>query len=162
MGPVFRQSHKVTREHRARALAAWHGRGEIPFRGCTIWLTGLSGAGKTTLSMALEDFFVSRGIAAYSLDGDNVNFKCMERYPVTHFYEQVRTGLNKNLGFTASDREENIRRAAEVAKLFADAGLICITSFISPFAKDRELARQAHSENNARFFEVYVSTPLEG
>lgn len=82
---------------------------------------GLSGAGKTTISFALEDYLVSHGIPCYSLDGDN-----------------IRHGLNKNLGFSAEDREENIRRVAEVAKLFADAGLVCVTSFISPFAKVRK------------------------
>lgn len=81
---------------------------------------GLSGAGKTTISFALEEYLVSNGIPCYSLDGDN-----------------IRHGLNKNLGFTDADREENIRRVAEVARLFADAGLVCITSFISPFTKVR-------------------------
>lgn len=80
--------------------------------------TGLSGAGKTTIGFALEEYLVSHSIPCYSLDGDN-----------------VRHGLNKNLGFSAEDREENIRRIAEVARLFADAGLVCITSFISPFTK---------------------------
>ena len=88
------------------------------FRGCTIWLTGLSGAGKTTISFALEEYLVSHGIPTYSLDGDN-----------------IRTGLNKNLSFSPEDREENIRRISEVAKLFADGGIVCITSFISPYAK---------------------------
>lgn len=83
-----------------------------------LFVTGLSGAGKTTLGFALEEYLVSHAIPCYSLDGDN-----------------IRHGLNKNLGFTSEDREENIRRIAEVAKLFADAGLVCITSFISPYAK---------------------------
>lgn len=88
-------------------------------------LLGLSGAGKTTIGFALEEYLVSRGIPAYVLDGDN-----------------VRTGLNKNLGFTPEDREENIRRISEVAKLFADGGIVCITSFISPYKKvDRFLAQ---------------------
>ena len=78
----------------------------------------MSGAGKTTISFALEEYLVSRGIPAYVLDGDN-----------------VRTGLNKNLGFTPEDREENIRRISEVSKLFADSGVVCITSFISPYKK---------------------------
>lgn len=81
-------------------------------------VSGLSGAGKTTVSFALESYLVSQGIPAYSLDGDN-----------------VRHGLNKNLGFSPEDREENIRRIAEVAKLFADGGIVCLTSFISPFRK---------------------------
>ena len=81
-------------------------------------LPGLSGAGKTTISFALEEYLVSQGIPSYSLDGDN-----------------VRHGLNKNLGFTPLDREENIRRISEVAKLFADGGIVCLSSFISPFQK---------------------------
>jgi len=86
----------------------------------TCWhaVLGLSGAGKTTVSFALESYLVSQGIPAYSLDGDN-----------------IRHGLNKNLGFSPEDREENIRRIAEVAKLFADGGIVCLTSFISPFRK---------------------------
>lgn len=81
-------------------------------------LLGLSGAGKTTVSMALEEYLVCHGIPCYTLDGDN-----------------IRQGLNKNLGFSPEDREENVRRIAEVAKLFADAGLVCITSFISPYTQ---------------------------
>jgi len=92
------------------------GEGSLVLHFC--FATGLSGAGKTTIGFALEEYLVSHGIPCYSLDGDN-----------------IRHGLNKNLGFTATDREENIRRIAEVAKLFADAGLVCITSFISPFTK---------------------------
>ncbi|VTJ59163.1 Hypothetical predicted protein [Marmota monax] len=104
---------------------------------------GLSGAGKTTISFALEEYLVSHAIPCYSLDGDN-----------------VRHGLNKNLGFSPGDREENIRRIAEVAKLFADAGLVCITSFISPFAKDRENARKIHESAGLPFFEIFVDAPL--
>ena len=89
----------------------------MPVLSCP-FCTGLSGAGKTTVSFALEEYLVSHSIPCYSIDGDN-----------------VRHGLNKNLGFSPGDREENIRRVAEVAKLFADAGLVCITSFISPFTK---------------------------
>lgn len=114
------------------------------FRGCTVWLTGLSGAGKTTIAFELEAFLVSRGIPAYGLDGDN-----------------IRTGLNKNLGFSQTDREENIRRVAEVSKLFADSGQISICSFVSPFADDRELARKIHKDNDLPFFEIYVTTPLD-
>ncbi|KAB1271340.1 Bifunctional 3'-phosphoadenosine 5'-phosphosulfate synthase 2, partial [Camelus dromedarius] len=103
----------------------------------------LSGAGKTTISFALEEYLVSHAIPCYSLDGDN-----------------VRHGLNKNLGFSPWDREENIRRIAEVAKLFADAGLVCITSFISPFTKDRENARKIHESAGLPFFEIFVDAPL--
>lgn len=133
------QSHHVSRDKRGKMLGQRGG-----FRGCTIWLTGLSGAGKTTISFALEEYLVSHGIPTYSLDGDN-----------------VRTGLNKNLSFSPEDREENIRRISEVAKLFADGGIVCITSFISPYAKDRENARQLHIQDHLPFFECYVNTSLE-
>jgi len=134
---VFNQQSHVTRDTRAQL-------GKSGFHGCTIWFTGLSGAGKTTLSFALEEFLVSRGIAAYGLDGDN-----------------IRTGLNKNLGFTPEDREENIRRVAEVAKLFADSGSVSLCAFVSPYKKDRELARRLHQEAGLPFLEVFVDTPLE-
>ncbi|CAH8595169.1 unnamed protein product [Dicrocoelium dendriticum] len=111
--------------------------------GCTIWLTGLSGAGKSTLAFYLEKCLVFHGIPAYVLDGDN-----------------IRTGLNKNLGFSVEDREENIRRIGEVAKLFADANNVCITSFISPFAKDRDASRALHEKAGLKFFEVFVCSPL--
>lgn len=91
----------------------------------------------------MEDFLVSKGIPAYGLDGDN-----------------IRTGLNKNLGFSQADREENIRRVAEVAKLFADSGVISICSFVSPFGEDRDLARKVHKDAGLKFFEVFVDTPL--
>ncbi len=98
-------------------------------KGCTIWLTGLSASGKSTLAFTLEHALMERNRMAYVLDGDN-----------------VRHGLSKNLGFTADDREENIRRIGEVAKLFADAGIITITSFISPYCQDRDLARKIHDD----------------
>uniref|UniRef100_A0A4W4H5Y9 Uncharacterized protein n=1 Tax=Electrophorus electricus TaxID=8005 RepID=A0A4W4H5Y9_ELEEL len=112
---VTYQAHHVSRNKRGQAVGTRGG-----FRGCTVWLTGLSGAGKTTVSMALEEHLVCHGIPCYTLDGDN-----------------IRQGLNKNLGFSPEDREENIRRIAEVAKLFADAGLVCIASFISPYSRVR-------------------------
>lgn len=101
-----------------------------------IFPLGLSGAGKTTISFALEEYLVSHAIPCYSLDGDN-----------------IRHGLNKNLSFTPEDREENIRRVAEVAKLFADAGLVCITSFISPFTKVRN-DEHLQSYEDVRLFTV--------
>ncbi|MFH1417048.1 MAG: adenylyl-sulfate kinase [Planctomycetota bacterium] len=113
-------------------------------RGCTIWLTGLPSSGKSTLGFSLEHALVQRGRLAYVLDGDN-----------------VRHGLNKNLGFSAEDRDENIRRIGEVAKLFADAGAISITSFISPYRADRDRARKLHDEAGLPFIEVFVDTPLE-
>lgn len=114
------------------------------FRGATLWFTGLSGSGKTTLSFALEKLLIQLGIPAYGLDGDN-----------------VRHGLCKNLGFSDDDRTENIRRVAEVSKLFADAGFVTLASFISPFRRDRDSARRTHEEGNLQFFEIYVSTNLE-
>lgn len=107
----------------------------------TIWLTGLSAAGKSTLAFALEKSLVARGCGCFVLDGDN-----------------VRQGLNKNLGFSIDDRSENIRRVAEVARLMNEAGLIVITAFISPFMADRAMARQIVGGDCFR--EVYVSTPL--
>jgi len=107
----------------------------------TLWLTGLSASGKSTLAFALEHKLISEGKAAYVLDGDN-----------------VRHGLNRDLGFSAKDRSENIRRIAEVAKLMNDAGLIVITAFISPFQADRAMARDIIGEKY--FKEVYVSTPI--
>ncbi|XP_014226071.1 bifunctional 3'-phosphoadenosine 5'-phosphosulfate synthase isoform X2 [Trichogramma pretiosum] len=133
------QAHHVSRQKRGETLG--NGRG---FRGCTVWLTGLSGAGKTSIAFQLEAFLVDNGIPAYGLDGDN-----------------VRTGLNNNLGFSPEDRRENIRRVAEVAKLFADSGQICLCSFVSPFEEDRAMARQIHKDFDLPFFEIFVDTPLD-
>ena len=113
-------------------------------KGCTIWFTGLSASGKSTIAVALEQVLINRGHAAYRLDGDN-----------------VRMGLNKNLGFSAEDRAENIRRIGEVCKLFADSGMITLSSFISPYEADRKAARDLHDEANIDFIEVYVNLPLE-
>jgi len=111
-------------------------------RGCTVWLTGLSGSGKSTIAVDLEKRLWERGVRAYILDGDN-----------------IRHGLNKNLGFSPADRTENIRRIGEVAKLFTEAGLIVFTSFISPYRADRDLVRAIHDPG--RFLEVYVAASLE-
>ncbi|KAG7271109.1 hypothetical protein CRUP_005662 [Coryphaenoides rupestris] len=137
---VVYQAHHVSRNKRGQVVGTRAG-----FRGCTIWLTGLSGAGKTTISFALEEYLVANAIPCYSLDGDN-----------------IRHGLNKNLGFSSSDREENIRRVAEVSRLFAEAGLVCITSFISPFTKDRDEARKIHASAGLPFFEIFVHAPPGG
>jgi len=136
---VTAEKHLVSRSKRGEVLGSRGG-----FRGCTIWFTGLSGAGKTTIAFALEEYLVARGIPAYGLDGDN-----------------VRTGLNKNLGFAPEDREENIRRVGEVAKLFADSGVVALCSFVSPYKKDRELGRQLHKDVGLPFFEIHVATSLE-
>jgi adenylylsulfate kinase len=113
-------------------------------RGATLWFTGLSGSGKSTTAFTLEHALVQQGHLAYVLDGDN-----------------IRHGLNKNLGFSAADREENIRRIGEVAKLFADAGLLVMTSFISPYRKDRDAVRALHEAAKLPFIEVHVATPIE-
>ena len=110
--------------------------------GAVVWLTGLPGSGKSTLAMALERALFNLGWQAYTLDGDN-----------------VRQGLNADLGFSPDDRQENIRRIGEVAALFADAGTICITAFISPYREDRARARAAAGQR--RFFEVHVNSGLE-
>ncbi|PIC34760.1 hypothetical protein B9Z55_014317 [Caenorhabditis nigoni] len=133
------QEHTISREERAAAVGKHEG-----FRGCTIWFTGLSGAGKTTISFALERTLNKLGIPCYGLDGDN-----------------IRHGLCKNLGFSKEDRQENIRRVAEVAKLFADSGMICLAAFISPFQEDRLDARKIHESENVKYIEVHVNTSLE-
>ncbi len=111
-------------------------------QGKVIWFTGLSGSGKSTIANALEKELHAQGKHTYILDGDN-----------------IRQGLNNDLGFTDADRVENIRRVAEVAKLMFDAGLIVMAAFISPFRAEREMARKLIGEKN--FVEVYVDTPLE-
>lgn len=112
-------------------------------QGTTLWFTGLSGSGKSTLAFTLEHKLVSAKYKSYVLDGDN-----------------IRHGLNNNLGFSDADREENIRRVGEVSKLFADAGLIVLSSFISPFRRDRQLVRKIHEDSDLNFIEVYIDTPL--
>jgi len=123
----------VTRQERQRLLGQ---------RGATIWLTGLSGSGKSTVAMAAEKQLLERGRLAYVLDGDN-----------------VRHGLNQNLGFSPEDRTENIRRIGEVAKLFTDAGVLVFTSFISPYRADRDRVRSIMDEGD--FLEVYVSADVD-
>lgn len=131
-GDLTRVAHQVGRAERRQRYG---------HEGAVVWLTGLSGSGKSTLAMGLEAQLLARGYACYTLDGDN-----------------VRHGLNANLGFSPEDRTENIRRVGEVAALFADAGLICITAFISPYRQDRALARVAAGEE--RFHEVYIKADL--
>jgi adenylylsulfate kinase len=111
-------------------------------RGVTVWLTGLSASGKSTIACILERVLLERGKLAYRLDGDN-----------------VRHGLNKNLGFSADDRVENIRRIGEVAKLFTDAGVMVIASFISPYRADRDAVRASLAAGD--FVEVYVRISVE-
>ena len=112
-------------------------------KGVTVWMTGLSASGKSTIACILEQMLLHKKKHAYRLDGDN-----------------IRMGLNKNLAFSAEDRAENIRRIGEVAKLFTDAGVIAITSFISPYRKDRDAVRA--NMKPGEFVEVYVNVSLEG
>ena len=109
---------------------------------CVLWFTGLSGSGKSTIANAFSSFLFKEGISEYVLDGDN-----------------IRHGLNRDLGFSDEDRSENIRRIGEVAKLFVDSGAIVTTAFISPFRSDRQLVRDLFDENE--FIEVYVHCPIE-
>ena len=111
-------------------------------KGVTVWMTGLSAAGKSTIACILEQMLLHRRKHAYRLDGDN-----------------IRMGLNKNLGFSAEDRAENIRRIGEVAKLFTDAGVIAITSFISPYRKDRDAVRA--NMQPGEFIEAYIKVSLD-
>lgn len=112
-------------------------------KGATLWFTGLSGSGKSTVAVALEKELAKRGRLCYRLDGDN-----------------IRLGINKNLGFSAEDRTENIRRIGEIAKLFVDTGVLALTSFISPYRADRDSARALHEQAGMEFIEVYVDCPL--
>lgn len=125
---------EISREDRNKLLGQ---------KGATLWFTGLSGSGKSTIAVALEKALHARGRLAYRLDGDN-----------------VRLGINKNLGFSAEDRAENIRRIGEIAKLFVDAGTIVLSSFVSPYRADRDLVRKLHADGGMDFIEVYVDVPL--
>lgn len=128
---VWHEGH-VAREQREALLKQ---------KGALIWLTGLPSSGKSTIAFTVEHALVARGYLSYVLDGDN-----------------IRHGLNKNLGFSAEDRAENIRRIGEVGKLFADAGLITLSSFVSPYRADRDAVRALMGEGD--FIEVFIDTPL--
>lgn len=130
---VVWHAHQITPEERAQRA------GQKP---CLLWFTGLSGSGKSTLANALERRLFAANHFTYVLDGDN-----------------VRHGLNRDLGFTAEDREENIRRIGEVGKLFVHAGMIVLTAFISPFRSDRRMVRSLLEEGE--FIEIYVRAPLD-
>src|SRR5919109_4582285 len=132
---IFWHEGHITRADRERL----HGH-----RGVTIWFTGLSGSGKSTLARAAEEALFERGCQVYVLDGDN-----------------IRHGLNGDLGFSPADRAENIRRIGEVARLFADAGVVALVPVISPYRADRDRARAIHEGVGLRFVEVFVDTPLE-
>jgi adenylylsulfate kinase len=125
---------EVTREDRNRLLGQ---------KGATLWFTGLSGSGKSTVAVAVEQALFQRGKLSYRLDGDN-----------------IRLGINKNLGFSAEDRTENIRRIGEIAKLFVDSGVIALSSFISPYRADRDEVRKLHLESEFAFIEIFVDCSL--
>ncbi len=129
------QDGEVTREDRYQILRQ---------KGATIWFTGLSGSGKSTIAVALENALFERGKLSYRLDGDN-----------------VRLGINKNLGFSEEDRQENIRRIGEISKLFGDAGTIALSSFISPYKADRDEVRKLHEATDLKFVEVFVDCSLK-
>ena len=128
------QDGEISREDRFNILRQ---------RGATIWFTGLSGSGKSTIAIALERALYNIGKLSYRLDGDN-----------------VRLGINKNLGFSEADRKENIRRIGEVAKLFGDAGVLSLSSFISPYKGDRDEVRTLHEQTGLEFIEVFVDCSL--
>lgn len=130
---IFVYKNSITKEHRIKSL------NQKPF---IVWFTGLSASGKSTLANELEIELHNQGFKTYLLDGDN-----------------LRDGLNADLGFSSQDREENIRRVAHLSQILLDAGIIVITAFISPFKKDRELARSLVQKDE--FIEVFVDTPLE-
>ena len=132
---VTRHPGHLTRDERALSLGG---------RGATVWITGLSGSGKSTVAAGVEQRLVKEGRSAYLLDGDN-----------------LRTGLNGDLGFSRADREENVRRAAEVACLFADAGFVAVVALISPYAESRLRARRVHERAGLAFLEVYMAAPLD-
>ena len=132
---VYWHEGDVTREDRAKILGQ---------KGATLWFTGLSGSGKSTVAVALEQALTARGKLTYRLDGDN-----------------IRLGMNKNLGFSAEDRTENIRRIGEISKLFVDVGIITLSSFVSPYRADRDLVRELHEQAGMDFIEVFVDVPLD-
>ncbi len=125
----------ITREHRSKILG---------HKGATLWFTGLSGSGKSTVAVELEGMLTEMGVLSYRLDGDN-----------------VRLGINRNLGFSAEDRTENIRRIGEIGKLFVDTGVVVLSSFISPYRADRDQVRALHDAAGMDFIEVFVDCSLE-
>jgi len=136
---------KATNVHRHEGdINSTHRNQLLGQKGATIWFTGLSGSGKSTVAVALENALHKAGRLSYRLDGDN-----------------VRLGINKNLGFSAEDRTENIRRIGEIAKLFVDTGVITLSSFVSPYRADRDIVRDLHIEAGMDFIEVFVDVPLD-
>jgi adenylyl-sulfate kinase len=139
--PNVTSSNVVWHESEVPRADRWRASG---VRGATVWLTGLSGSGKSTVASALTALLTERGVLSYTLDGDN-----------------LRHGLNGDLGFSADDRTENVRRVGEVARLFADAGVVTLVPLISPYRAGRDHARALHEAAGLSFFEVFVDTPIE-
>ena len=139
--PNVTSSNVVWHESEVPRADRWAATG---VRGATVWLTGLSGSGKSTVASALTTLLTERGVLTYTLDGDN-----------------LRHGLNGDLGFSAEDRTENVRRVGEVARLFADAGVVTLVPLISPYRAGRDHARALHEAAGLPFFEVFVDTPIE-
>jgi adenylylsulfate kinase len=132
---VYWHDGEVSREDRNTLLKQ---------KGATLWFTGLSGSGNSTIAVALEKALMEKGHLCYRLDGDN-----------------IRLGINKNLGFSAQDRTENIRRIGEISKLFVDTGVIVLSSFVSPYRADRDIVRELHDAGEMAFLEVFVDVPLD-
>ena len=132
---VYWHDGEVSREDRNKLLKQ---------KGATLWFTGLSGSGKSTVAVALEKALMEKGHLCYRLDGDN-----------------IRLGINKNLGFSAEDRTENIRRIGEISKLFVDTGVIVLSSFVSPYRADRDIVRELHDAGDMDFLEIFVDVPLD-
>jgi len=141
LGGVGRSANVVWHPSAMSRADRWD---SLKTRGATVWFTGLSGSGKSTVAVAVEKLLVTAGRPAYLLDGDN-----------------MRHGLNGDLGFSADDRDENVRRVAEVGRLFADAGSIALIPLVSPYRRARQQARLLHEAADIAFFEVFVDTPLE-
>ena len=154
---VFYHAGTVTRDERHALLKQ---------NGATLWFTGLSGSGKSTLAVALEQVLIQRGHPAYVLDGDNVRMGLNAGPKILMDTRGLAETSAKRfgLGFSPEDREENIRRIGEVSRLFADSGLFALTSFISPYLKDRDAARKIHEQNKTGaipYIEIFVNTPIE-
>tara|TARA_R110000772_G_scaffold20274_2_gene56286 strand:- start:936 stop:1547 length:612 start_codon:yes stop_codon:yes gene_type:complete len=132
---VYWHDGEVSREDRNKLLKQ---------KGATLWFTGLSGSGESTVAVALEKALMEKGHLCYRLDGDN-----------------IRLGINKNLGFSAEDRTENIRRIGEISKLFVDTGVIVLSSFVSPYRADRDIVRELHDAGDMDFLEIFVDVPLD-
>ena len=132
---VYWHDGEVSREDRNKLLKQ---------KGATLWFTGLSGSGKSTVAVALGKALMEKGKLCYRLDGDN-----------------IRLGINKNLGFSAEDRTETIRRIGQISKLFVDTGVIVLSSFVSPYRADRDIVRDSHDAGDMDFLEIFVDVPLD-